>query len=95
MNLNSSNINDKNNRSRKTGQDRSIEMLFISSDERGKGIGKQLVGYGIETFAVNRVTVNEQTPQALGFYEHLGFKVYERTETDEQGRPYPLLYMEL
>ncbi len=76
-------------------QDRSIEMLFISPDSRGKGIGKELISYGIETFATNRVTVNEQNPQAIGFYEHLGFKVYKRTETDEQGRPYPLLYMEL
>ncbi len=76
-------------------QDRSIEMLFISPDSRGKGIGKELISYGIETFATNRVTVNEQNPQAIGFYEHLGFKVYKRTETDEQGRPYPLLFMEL
>ena len=76
-------------------QDRSIEMLFISPDERGKGVGKELVRYGIEKFAINRVSVNEQNPQASGFYEHLGFKVYNRTETDEQGRPYPLLYMEL
>lgn len=76
-------------------QDRAIEMLFISPDSRGKGIGKELVRYGIKTFATNRVTVNEQNPQAIGFYEHLGFKVYKRTETDEQGRPYPLLYMEM
>ena len=41
-------------------QDRSIEMLFISPDSRGKGIGKELVSYGIEAFATNRVTVNEQ-----------------------------------
>lgn len=76
-------------------QDRSIEMLFISSEERGKGIGKELVRYGIERYAINRVTVNEQNPQAFGFYEHLGFIVYKRAETDEQGRPYPLLYMEM
>lgn len=76
-------------------QDRAIEMLFISPNQRGKGIGKELVRYGIKTFATNHVTVNEQNPQAIGFYEHLGFKVYKRTEIDEQGRPYPLLYMEL
>ena len=76
-------------------QDRSIEMLFISPDSRGKGIGKELISYGIETFATNRVTVNEQNPQTIGFYEHLGFKVYKRTEIDEEGRPYPLLYMEM
>lgn len=74
-------------------EDSKIEMLFISPDERGKGLGKAFIEYGIEHFAVNQVTVNEQNPQAIGFYEHLGFSVYNRTDTDEVGRPYPLLYM--
>ena len=74
-------------------EDSKIEMLFISPDERGKGIGKAFIEYGIEHFAANQVTVNEQNPQALGFYEHLGFSVYKRTETDEEDRPYPILYM--
>lgn len=39
--------------------------------------------------------MNEQNPQARGFYEHMGFRVYKRTDHDEQGNPYPLLYMEL
>lgn len=30
-----------------------------------------------------------------GFYERMGFRVCRRTETDEQGGPYPLLYMRL
>ena len=51
--------------------------------------------YGIKTYAVERVAVNEQNPQAKGFYEHLGFQVYKRTDLDEQGNPYPLLYMSL
>lgn len=37
--------------------------------------------------------VNEQNPQAVGFYEHLGFVTYKRTVLDEEGNPYPLLYM--
>ena len=74
-------------------EDSKIEMLFISPDERGKGIGKAFIEYGIEHFAANQVTMNEQNPQALGFYEHLGFSVYKRTETDEEDRPYPILYM--
>ncbi len=48
---------------------------------------------GIQTFEAREVTVNEQNPQALGFYQHLGFAVYKRTALDEQGNPYPLLYM--
>ena len=74
-------------------ENRKIEMLFISPEYRGKGIGKEFIIYGIQTLSTNEVTVNEQNPQAIGFYEHMGFAVYKRTDLDEQGRPYPLLYM--
>lgn len=40
------------------------------------------------------MTVNEQNPQERGFYEHMGFKVVERAAVDDQGNPYPILYME-
>lgn len=70
-----------------------LEMLFIASEYRGQGIGKALLQYGIEHFGVNKLAVNEQNPKARGFYEHMGFNVYKRTELDEQGQPYPLLYM--
>ena len=70
-----------------------LEMLFISHRERGKGFGKELLQYGIEKYSINDLAVNEQNPLARGFYEHMGFEVYKRTELDEQGNPYPLLYM--
>ena len=70
-----------------------LEMLFLSPLERGKGIGKRLVRNGIQNYGIQEVTVNEQNPQAVGFYEHLGFETYKRTECDEEGNPYPLLYM--
>ena len=70
-----------------------LEMLFISNTERGKGLGKELLQYGMEQYSVNDLAVNEQNPLAKGFYEHMGFTVYKRTERDEQGNPYPLLYM--
>ena len=72
-----------------------LEMLFISHEERGKGLGKELLKYGIEKYSVNDLAVNEQNPLAKGFYEHMGFEIYKRTECDEQGNPYPLLYMRL
>ena len=72
-----------------------LEMLFLSSEERGKGVGSSLIQYGIHNYGIQRVTVNEQNPQAVGFYEHMGFERYKRTEHDEQGNPYPLLYMKL
>lgn len=70
-----------------------LEMLFIANENRGQGIGKQLLQYGVKNYAVSELTVNEQNPLAKGFYEHMGFTVYKRTELDEQGNPYPLLYM--
>ncbi len=65
-----------------------LEMLFLSNESRGCGIGKLLLQYGIDNYSVN-----EQNPLAKGFYEHMGFKVYRRTELDAQGNPYPLLYI--
>lgn len=76
-------------------EDGKLEMLFVFPDERGKGLGKRLIQYGIENYAVERLAVNEQNPQARGFYERMGFQVYKRTDLDEQGNPYPLLYMSL
>ena len=49
--------------------------------------------YAQEHYGLRELTVNEQNPQAVGFYEHLGFITYKRTDYDEQGNPYPLLYM--
>lgn len=76
-------------------QDDRLEMLFLSPAQRGHGLGKRLLQYGIQHYGVREVTVNEQNPQAVGFYQHMGFAAYKRTETDEQGGPYPLLYMRL
>ena len=76
-------------------EENKLEMLFIKNSERGKGLGKQLLNYGIENYNVNELAVNEQNPQAKGFYEYMGFKVYQRNELDDQGNPYPVLYMRL
>ncbi len=76
-------------------QDGRLEMLFLDPEVRGQGLGRQLLEHGIAHLGVTELTVNEQNPQAVGFYEHLGFKTYHRTELDEEGRPYPLLYMRL
>lgn len=74
-------------------QQEKLEMLFIAPQERGKGLGKALLLNAIQAYGVRELAVNEQNPQAKGFYEHMGFCVYKRTEQDEQGNPYPLLYM--
>lgn len=76
-------------------EDKKLEMLFVKNSERGKKLGKQLLKYGIDRYNVNELTVNEQNPDAKGFYEHMGFKTYKRSEIDEQGNHYPILYMKL
>lgn len=53
-----------------------LEMLFLSPSERGKGLGRRLLQYGIQNYGIREVTVNEQNPQAVGFYEHMGFRTY-------------------
>lgn len=76
-------------------QDGRLETLFLDPEVRGLGLGRRLLEYGIERLGVTELTVNEQNPQSVGFYEHMGFAAYRRTELDEEGRPYPLLYMPL
>lgn len=75
--------------------DRKIEMLFLAPQERGKGLGKRLIQYGVDHYSVDGVAVNEQNPQALGFYQHMGFQIDRRSDFDEQGNPYPLLHLKL
>ena len=72
-----------------------LEMLFLAPEARGCGLGGRLLRCGIEQYGVREVTVNEQNPQAVDFYAHFGFRTYRRTERDEEGGPYPLLFLRL
>lgn len=76
-------------------EEHTLEMLFITPEERGNGLGKRLMQYGMENYLIKELAVNEQNPLAKGFYEHMGFQIYKRTDHDEQGKAYPLLYMKL
>lgn len=72
-----------------------VEMLFIDPQHRGQGLGRQLLRYAIERMNADELDVNEQNPQALGFYFKQGFEVIGRTEHDGLGQPYPLLHLRL
>jgi putative acetyltransferase len=72
-----------------------IEMLFVVPQMRGKGIGRRLLSYAVNELNARYVDVNEQNPQAEGFYGKMGFEVFGRSELDAQGNPYPLLHMRL
>lgn len=54
---------------------RGIESLVIAED----GNHIPVAFMGIEKYSVKSLAVNEQNPQAKGFYEHMGFQVYKRT----------------
>ncbi len=75
--------------------DGKIEMLFILNEARGQGIGKILLQYAIEQLGATKVDVNEQNPQAVDFYQHMGFKVVSRSPLDDMGKPFPILHMTL
>lgn len=70
-----------------------LDMLFIDPDYRGRGLGKQLLNHAVEHYGISELDVNEQNPQALGFYLKQGFKVISRSEVDGLGQPYPMLRM--
>lgn len=72
-----------------------IEMLFIDAEFRGKGIGKLLTDFAINDLKIKKVDVNEQNLQAVGFYKEIGFKVISRSELDGQGKPYPILHLQI
>lgn len=72
-----------------------VEMLFIAPQYRGQGLGKLLLWYAIDHLNADRLDVNEQNPQAIGFYFKQGFEVIGRSEHDGMGQPYPLLHLRL
>ncbi len=71
----------------------SLEMLFVADTHRGHGVGSALLRRAVADYPDLRLDVNEQNPQAVGFYERHGFVVLGRSATDADGRPYPILHM--
>lgn len=71
-----------------------IEMLFVHPDERGKGFGKQLIQFAIQKYKANKVDVNDQNEQALGFYRKMGFAIIGREEFKE-AHFYPVFHLQL
>ncbi|MGA8135511.1 MAG: GNAT family N-acetyltransferase [Pseudomonas gingeri] len=72
-----------------------VEMLFIEPDLRGKGVGRALLDHARSSRSQMSVDVNEQNPEAAGFYLHYGFIQTGRSPLDGEGRPFPLLHLSL
>ena len=74
-------------------QEHKIEMLFLHPGYFRRGLGKTFVERAFRDLDVEYVDVNEQNPNATKFYERMGFKVFNRTECDSEGNPFPILEM--
>ena len=86
-------------------QDPGVLQNRIDFNGRTAKLGRALVSFAAESFSAAETfsdaesfsaaerTVNEQNVQAVGFYKKMGFVLYRRTQTDEQGGPYLLWYM--
>ena len=72
-----------------------IEMLFVAPAHIGRGVGRGLLSWAKSVHGCRRIDVNEQNAHALAVYQHWGFRVCGRSETDDQGNPFPVLRMEL
>lgn len=75
--------------------DQKVEMLFLHPQFFGKGLGRMLLEFAVHNLDASQLDVNEQNGKALEFYQKFGFKTFERTDRDDQGRNYPLLKMKL
>lgn len=70
-----------------------LSMLFVHPANHGKGIGRTLVQYAVDLYGDLAADVNEQNPGAFQFYQKCGFVQTGRSETDEEGNPFPILHL--
>lgn len=73
--------------------DDTVQMLFVEPAQRGQGIGRTLLDQVRRPGL--KVDVNEQNPKAHGFYRHYGFVDCGRSATDGEGKPFPIIHMQL
>ena len=70
-----------------------IDALFVDPALHGQGYGTLLLRHALELSPNATVDASEQATNALPFYLRRGFRVVGRSETDGQGRPYPLIHL--
>lgn len=75
--------------------DAKIDALFVAPPAHGRGIGRALVDHARGLASSLTLDVNAQNAGAVAFYQRLGFRVVDRSEVDDSGRPYPILHMTL
>jgi len=70
-----------------------IDALFVDPAVHGRGFGTALLNHALQLQPDAVVDASEQATNALPFYMSRGFRVVGRSETDPQGRPYPLIHL--
>lgn len=70
-----------------------IDALFVDPAVHGRGYGTALLNHALTLAPEALVDASEQATNALPFYEARGFVRIGRSETDPQGRPYPLIHL--
>ena len=70
-----------------------LEMLFVDPSVQRKGLGRNLMQIAIQQRNVRQVDVNEENPEAIGFYHRMGFRLVGRSALDGQGNPFPLCHL--
>jgi putative acetyltransferase len=70
-----------------------VDALFVAPEWIGRGAGGALLRHARSLHKRLTVDVNEQNIPALSFYRAKGFVVSGRSETDDEGRPFPLLHL--
>ena len=70
-----------------------IDALFVDPAVHGRGYGSALLAHALMLSPQATVDASEQATNALPFYEARGFVRTGRSETDPQGRPYPLVHL--
>lgn len=72
-----------------------VDALFIDPAYHRHGGGRMLIEHAqaLSGGGALSVDVNEQNDGAVRFYEATGFAIVDRSPTDEDGRPFPILHM--
>ena len=71
-----------------------IDALFVDPVVHGQGYGTALLDHALSLVPGALVEASEQASNAVQFYEARGFVRVGRSETDPQGRPYPLIQLQ-
>lgn len=75
------------------GSGGAVDGLFVDPAVHGRGVGTALLEDAAARHPVLTLDVNEENPAARAWYARRGFVETGRSETDDDGRPHPLLHL--